>query len=657
MIQNEKVNIYYGSKDAYDFEKQNKRIDENALYFIEGVLYSGYELYSQDYKKVSSYPSIGQKNCIYINTTDSSVAIWDYDKNEWIYLCMPASNEIINNSNSIATSSAVYKVLQNTKEYTDKKCNEISESLTDTLNTAIENSIVDYNKNLFAESDKYNSISDIENAIDDITNRESVLQFSIEEEKNRAITAESEVKNTIETNKPIWDDKYTKVEIDNKFSAFETNIDWKEAVDTYSKIATTYPNAEDGWTVNVKDTNYTYRYNGDEWVPISANAIPKATNDVDGLLSKEDHAKYEEAYSQKHSHSNKSILDTITSTLIDAWNSAVTHISDTVKHITSNERTNWNDANDKKHTHSNKSILDSITASYTTEEKTKLSGIATGANKYTHPSYTARTGVPTANQTPAFGGTFTVTQPVSDATGHITGMNSRTVTIPSAAATTSVAGLMSASDKTKLNGIASGANKTTLATNLTTSTVGYALDATMGKDLYSYVRMLQSDVVYLKYLTNTLTEDFVEAKYIKNHQNSELGNINYAYMPYEKKSALTTSNKVIVGFSNGAVGIFSVDYAAGSNNQLGRTITWIKDSVPYVAKATIQSGTNTLALASSSGAYTVWDDEIYKSTGELKYTLVFEISAASSDISVFYKIININDGFNSLLETETDVLM
>ena len=579
MIQNEKVNIYYGSKVAYDFEKQNKRIDENALYFIEGVLYSGYELYSQDYKKVSSYPSIGQKNCIYINTTDSSVAIWDDDKNEWIYLCMPASNEIINNSNSIATSSAVYKVLQNTKEYTDGKCNEMSESLTDTLNTAIENSIVDYNKNLFAESDKYNSISDIENAIDDITNRESVLQFSIEEEKNRAITAESEVKNTIETNKPIWDDKYTKVEIDNKFSAFETNIDWKEAVDAYSNIATTYPNPEDGWTVNVKDTNYTYRYNGDEWVPISANAIPKATNDVDGLLPKEDHAKYEEAYSQKHSHSNKSILDTITSTLIDAWNSAVTHISDTVKHITSNERTNWNDANDKKHTHSNKSILDSITASYTTEEKTKLSGIATGANK------------------------------------------------------------------------------TTIVANLLATVAGYALDATMGKTLYDYIRALQSDVVYLKYLANTSSLDFTEAKYFKSYSHSELGSVNIAYLPYSVTSGLTTSNKVIVGFTNGAVAIFSIDYDVSKVQQLGRTITWIKGSVPYVSKATIQNGTNTLALASGSGGYSHWDDELYKSTGEVKQTIVLEFSASSSDISVFYKIIDTNDGFNSLSETETDVLM
>lgn len=87
-----------------------------------------------------------------------------------------------------------------------------------------------------------------------------------------------------------------------------------------------------------------------------------------------------------------------------------------------------------------------------------------GADKdtvYTHPTYTARTGVPTANQTPAFGGTFSVSQPVSDGTGHITALTSRTVTIPNTAATTEAAGLMSASDKGKLDGIAAGANKYT----------------------------------------------------------------------------------------------------------------------------------------------------------------------------------------------------
>ena len=104
---------------------------------------------------------------------------------------------------------------------------------------------------------------------------------------------------------------YTPNEVDNKFSTLETNIDWKEAVDTFADIAVTYPSPEDGWTVNVKDTDYTYRYNGSEWVAISANAIPKATNEVDGLLSKEDHAKYEDANSKKHTHDNKTSLDKI----------------------------------------------------------------------------------------------------------------------------------------------------------------------------------------------------------------------------------------------------------------------------------------------------------------------------------------------------------
>ena len=112
---------------------------------------------------------------------------------------------------------------------------------------------------------------------------------------------------------------YTPNEVDNKFSTLETNIDWKEAVDTFADIATTYPNPDDGWTVNVKDTDYTYRYNGSEWVAISANAIPKATNSVDGLLSKEDHAKYDDAVSKAHTHDNKSVLDGITSDKVTAW--------------------------------------------------------------------------------------------------------------------------------------------------------------------------------------------------------------------------------------------------------------------------------------------------------------------------------------------------
>ena len=98
------------------------------------------------------------------------------------------------------------------------------------------------------------------------------------------------------------------------------------------------------------------------------------------------------------------------------------------------------------HTHSNATT--SAAGFMSAADKAKLDGVAEGANKYTHPSYTARTGVPTANQTPAFGGTFTVTQPVSDASGHITTMNSRNVTIPATAASASAAGLVSTGAQT-----------------------------------------------------------------------------------------------------------------------------------------------------------------------------------------------------------------
>ena len=87
--------------------------------------------------------------------------------------------------------------------------------------------------------------------------------------------------------KNIFSDKYTKTEIDNKFSAFETNIDWKEAVDTYTDILEMYSKPQDGWTVNVKDTDYTYRFNGTDWVAISSNSIPNATSELNGLMTKE----------------------------------------------------------------------------------------------------------------------------------------------------------------------------------------------------------------------------------------------------------------------------------------------------------------------------------------------------------------------------------
>ncbi len=90
------------------------------------------------------------------------------------------------------------------------------------------------------------------------------------------------------------------------------------------------------------------------------------------------------------------------------------------------------------------------TNDYTAAEKTKLEGVAEGANKYVHPSYTAKTS-----------GLYKVTV---DATGHVSavaavtkdditalGIPGQDTTYPEA--TTTKAGLMSAADKSKLDGM------------------------------------------------------------------------------------------------------------------------------------------------------------------------------------------------------------
>ena len=91
-------------------------------------------------------------------------------------------------------------------------------------------------------------------------------------------------------------------------------------------------------------------------------------------------------------------------------------------------------------------------------DKTKLDGIAENANNYTHPGYTAQAS-----------GLYKVTV---DSTGHVSAATAVTKSditalgIPESdttysAATTSEEGLMSAADKTKLDGVTAGANKYT----------------------------------------------------------------------------------------------------------------------------------------------------------------------------------------------------
>lgn len=93
-MQNQKVEMYYGSVQSYENEKRAGRINENALYFIDGILYCGYNLYTNKYEIVDTLPAIGVKNVIYKVRNDKSVAIWDSVDNMWAFIYEPNSGGI-----------------------------------------------------------------------------------------------------------------------------------------------------------------------------------------------------------------------------------------------------------------------------------------------------------------------------------------------------------------------------------------------------------------------------------------------------------------------------------------------------------------------------------------------------------------------------------
>lgn len=231
------------------------------------------------------------------------------------------------------------------------------------------------------ETNSFGSVSgNLNSHIENKTNPHNVTkkQLELENVENKSSsTIRGEITKDNVTN-ALGYTPYTPNEIDNKFSALETKIDWKEAVDTYEDIASTYPSPEDGWTVNVKDTDYTYRYNGEKWVAISANAVPKATNEIDGILSKEDYSRFNDANAKKHTHNNMSILTNITTTSVSSWNKAVEHISDNEMHISSNERSLWNTVDSKVDKEEGKGLSSN---DFTDKDKKKLNDIPSDAEK------------------------------------------------------------------------------------------------------------------------------------------------------------------------------------------------------------------------------------------------------------------------------------
>lgn len=129
----------------------------------------------------------------------------------------------------------------------------------------------------------------------------------------------------------------------------------------------------------------------------------------------------------------------------------ISHLADTVKHITSTERTNWNAAKthaDSAHAPSNAqaNVIETVKVNGTAltpsskavdiAVPTKVSQITNDSGYLTtHPSISTSTDS-TSTASPSAGGTFTAVDSVTrDSNGHVTKVNTKTVTLPNTAIT------------------------------------------------------------------------------------------------------------------------------------------------------------------------------------------------------------------------------
>ena len=196
-----------------------------------------------------------------------------------------------------------------------------------------------------------------------------------------------------------------------------------------------------------------------------------------------------DAVSKKHSHSNKDLLDTYTQTesnLADAVSKKHSHDNKALLDTYTQTDTDIADAVDKKHSHSNKSVLDKFGES-SGEPTYDGNPIGGGTGDMLASDYDANSTVKNAGGIVSYVASQAYELPTAaaDTKGGIkvgsnlsvddNGVMSATDTTYSEA-TTSAAGLMSSSDKTKLNGIDDNANNYSLPTASTNTLGGVKVD-------------------------------------------------------------------------------------------------------------------------------------------------------------------------------------
>ena len=311
-----------------------------------------------------------------------------------------------------------------------------------------------------------------------------------------------------------------------------------------------------------------------------------ATNKTDGFMSKEDKSKLENIASGANNYTHPSYTSHVNG-LYKITTDNTGHVS-AVSAVTKSDITALGIPSNTNASTTNAGLM-------SVEDKKKLDGISSGANAYVHPSYTSHVN-----------GLYKVT---IDNTGHVNAVNNvvkSDITILGIAsdsnASTTSAGLMSADDKKKLDGVASGANNYTHPsyTNRTQGLYKFSVDTSGHVNTVSSVS--KNDITALgipgtdtTYSVASSTDDgLMSAEDKKKLDNIPIGGGTYVHPKYTKENlGLYKLSVDELGHVNKVSPVEKSDITAlGISGGQGPTYTTGTETTPGVTKLYTSTGTN-----------------------------------------------------------------
>lgn len=338
---------------------------------------------------------------------------------------------------------------------------------------------------------------------------------------------------------------YNKSQVDSKFTSVYI---FKGSVDTLEDLPTEGNVIGDVWNVRKNDTNYAWTSEG--WDALGGTA-ELASLTANGLMSKEDFAKLQgiEAGAQV----NK--IETITKrVLLNAVNKNVTipediKISDTEP---TEEEIIWLDPSENYDFTFDGYSQAQADARFVQKEEGK--GLST--NDYTNADKTKVTNL---------------TDYVTGGTGAVSDANAATITLakknPTTGAastntvvinkaTTTTAGVMSAADKTKLDGL-SNYNDTTIKSDITNlkSNKLETVEVTGAGNVITTVTKNGTKIAFAKGIT-AMTQDTSDARYVKKTGDTMTGALNITVSKYNTEVSLDGLKLENAKNSSNAKGLF-----------------------------------------------------------------------------------------------------